>query len=146
MKLDALRAAGLLLILLLASFPPLASAQGGRIDDAEIVIGQTPDGRDITIRSTFLDDGQERPAILLVGGYGVQGEYTSKLLRELSAKLTVPGDESGILERVKLYVLEDPDPASSGLNSVPQRETAYNETPMDDDRDGATDEDGPEDM
>ena len=92
-----------------------------------------------------------KPAVLVVGGVEPPQLFHSELAVRVARGL-VEGAKSdkqiqGLLERVTFYVIPRPSPdASQAFCEKPCDERTGNLRPVDDDHDGQTDEDGPEDL
>jgi hypothetical protein len=92
-----------------------------------------------------------KPAVLVVGGvhppYLFQSELAVRLARGLVEGAKSDREIQRLLDRVTFYVIPRPAPdASEAFFEKPYRERTGNLRPVDDDGDGRTDEDGPEDM
>ncbi len=92
-----------------------------------------------------------KPAVLVVGGAHApclfHSELALRLARQLAVGATSDPQIQRLLERVTFYVIPRPTPdASEAFFQPPYRERTGNLRPADDDRDGHTDEDPPEDL
>lgn len=92
-----------------------------------------------------------KPAVLVVGGVHAphlfQSELAVRLARGLIEDAKSDREIQRLLDRVTFYVIPRPAPdASEAFFEKPYRERTGNLRPVDDDGDGRTDENGPEDM
>ncbi|MFQ5746721.1 MAG: M14 family metallopeptidase [Gemmatimonadota bacterium] len=114
-------------------------------------IATSPGGRAVqAVRLAAAGDPDARPALLVVaGGHGphlIGTEAALAALRRL-VEAHEGADGPGLLDRVTVYVIPRANPdAAAAFFASPLRERTRNETPWDDDRDGETDEDGPDDL
>jgi len=105
-------------------------------------LATTPGGRPVQLVRIGTSD--EKPALLiLAGAYGPQlasSEVALRLVRELAAR-------QGVAANNTVYVVPRLNPDASEAFFAPVRaERKGNDTKEDDDRDGAVDEDGPDDL
>jgi hypothetical protein len=103
------------------------------------------DSQVIAIGTGALDT---KPGILIVGAVDARKQYANALAELIVGQLreTVKADPKAF-ENVTYYVCSQPSPdAARRTEETPLDESATNHTPLDDDRDGAIDEDGPEDL
>ncbi len=96
-------------------------------------------------------DAGPRPTLLVVAGahaaHQVGTAVALAFLDTLAAAAGRPGTVADILGRADLLVVPRLNPdAHRGATGRPLRERTRNATPFDDDRDGALDEDGPDDL
>ncbi|MDZ7314758.1 MAG: M14 family metallopeptidase [candidate division KSB1 bacterium] len=108
-------------------------------------LARTPGGRPVL--RLRLGRGDDLPAMLLIGG--VEGDdlaspqvclgFTERLLRS---------DRIAVLESTAVFVIPclNADAAARAYNATPLQNRCTNDRPIDDDRDGETDEDGYEDL
>jgi len=111
----------------------------------------TRGGRDVYLLTIGMGKSDEKPAVLIVGGVHPPQFVGSELGVRLAGRLVgrAERDESArkLLARVTFYVVPRASPdAAEAFFSRPYVERIRNERPMDDDRDGEVDEDGPEDL
>jgi len=114
-------------------------------------LGRTRGSREVyllTIGSGKMDD---RPALLIVGSvhppHLLGSELAVRIARHLVEQAKTDQAVRKLLERVTFYVIPRPAPdACEAFFRRPYLERSENERPIDDDRDGATDEDGPDDL
>ncbi|MEN1678618.1 MAG: M14 family metallopeptidase [Planctomycetota bacterium] len=112
-------------------------------------IASTAQGRGVLVLSVGTDTGRSsepRPAVLVVGsveGDSLVGSYLALAMAERLAKRASDGE----LDGVDFYVIPRPSPdACERLFIAPFAASSTNRRPSDDDRDGQTDEDPPEDL
>jgi hypothetical protein len=93
-------------------------------------------------------DMDSKPGILLVGAVDSRQQYASELARQVVAKLQgAAAADPAMLDSATYYVLAEPSPsAAQRMTVTPLWASATDFTPADDDRDGAIDEDSPEDL
>lgn len=114
-------------------------------------IGTTLGGREVYVLTLSIGDAEEKPAILVVGSVHAPHLLGSELAVRMARRL-VDGAESddsirSILQEQAIYVIPLPSPdASEAFFHKPYIERTGNAHPTDDDRDGRTNEDGPEDL
>jgi len=115
-------------------------------------IGRSAGGRPISMmRVTGLDTEVARPALLVVAGaWGPHALGTGIALAVLDSLVAGYGRDSAVtalLDRVEILVVPrlGPDAVDAGLRR-PRGESVRNDAARDDDRDGAIDEDGPDDL
>jgi hypothetical protein len=111
-------------------------------------LAKTLGGRDVWVLTVFLGDPDAKPALLVVGNVQgpdlAGGEITLRLARKLAS-----GDPEAnkVLERFTVHLIPRPNPdASEAFFIKPHVERSVNARPVDDDHDGKTDEDGPDDL
>jgi hypothetical protein len=112
-------------------------------------LATTGGGREIWCATIGGSGADARPAILVVGGIDGPRLVGSELALRLVALLASAGSDSAraLLEGATVYVIPSASPdALESYFQRPRRESATNLTPVDDDRDGAVDEDGPDDL
>lgn len=114
-------------------------------------LGRTRGNREVyllTVGSGKMDD---RPALLIVGSvhppHLLGSELAVRIARRLAEQAKTDQAVRKMLDRVTLYVIPRPAPdACEAFFHRPYLERSENERPTDDDRDGAVDEDGPDDL
>ncbi len=84
------------------------------------------------------------PAILLVGG--LDGSQLASTAQVLAALEALAADESGLLDRVRVLAIPRANPDAREAALLGGLPRATNARRVDDDRDGASDEDGPRDL
>jgi hypothetical protein len=122
-------------------------------------LAKTRGGRDLWAISIAKGDPAAKPAILIVGGAHAPHVVGSELALRLAQRLAAVDDPAAdreatqreslnrLLDRFTFYVIPRPNPdATAACFRQPYEERATNETPIDDDRDGAIDEDPSEDL
>lgn len=109
-------------------------------------MGTSRQGRNLWVMRIARGSNPEaRPALALVAGLDGAFPASSEVALRVARKLVESSDE--LLERCTFYVLPRVNP--DGMESffkTPLQEHAWNVRPWDDDRDGQTDEDGPDDV
>ncbi len=131
----------------------LERVRGERGLDVELLeIGRSAGGRPIPmVRLAGRGSDVARPAILVVAGaWGPHALGTGialALVDSLAAGFGRDSVVTSLLDRVEVLVVPrlGPDAAEAGLRR-PRTASVRNDTPRDDDRDGAVDEDGPDDL
>jgi hypothetical protein len=131
-------------------------AQLAEIDASELVtvtsLGVTAAGRDVSLITIAQGEPDNKPAILIVGSVFAPHLVGGELATRIARSLITPSSEqqaatTALLERYTVYIIPRPSPdATSSCFASPFFERAANTRPTDDDRDGVTDEDGPEDL
>lgn len=114
-------------------------------------LGRTLGGREIGLLRIGTGQMDQKPAVLVVGAvhapHLVAGELALRVARGLVEGAKNDKEIGQLLERVTFYVVPRPTPdASEACFQKPYLERAGNARPVDDDHDGRTDEDGPEDV
>jgi len=114
-------------------------------------LGRTLGGREVYLLTIGTGKPDEKPAILIVGGVHPPHLAASELAVRLARRIVerAKSDESirKLLDRVTFYVIPRPAPdACEAFFRKPYFEQTTNERPIDDDGDGQTDEDGPDDL
>jgi hypothetical protein len=121
-------------------------------DAAELQsLGTTLGGREIFVLTLSIGDASQKPAILVVGSVHAPHVFGSELAVRLARRLVdeAKSDESfrRVLEEQTIYIIPLPSPdASEAFFHKPYSERTGNARATDDDRDGRTNEDGPEDL
>ena len=121
-------------------------------DVAEIEsLGATLGGREIYALTLSIGEPAAKPAILVVGAVHaphVAGyELAVRMARQLVDQAGSDEDVKKLLEEQTVYVIPLPSPdASEAFFHKPYSERTGNARATDDDRDGRTNEDGPEDL
>ena len=126
-----------------------ALAQPGRVSVDSL--GRTLGGRDVLLVTIADGPPESKPAVLLVGNVHAPHLVGSELAQRIAARLARPADDDAaarqLLERCTVYIIPRPAPdASEAFFRPPFFERNTNDAPTDDDRDGATDEDPPNDL
>ena len=115
-------------------------------------IARSPGGRAVhAVRLGAGEDVDARPALLVVanayGPHVVGSEIALGAVGRLAARYGRDSAATRLLDRTTVYVVPRANPdAAEALFQSPLAERAANGGKEDDDRDGATDEDGPEDL
>src|SRR5574340_174697 len=114
-------------------------------------LGQTLGRREVYLLSIGRGKLDEKPSILVVGGVHAPHLVGSELAVRLARRMVEQGEKDEavrkLLDRVTFYVIPRPAPdACEAFLQRPCYERDLNQRPMDDDRDGQTDEDGPDDL
>lgn len=117
-----------------------------------LAIAQTPGGNSLqAVRLGFGPTADRRPALLvLAGAHGPHLVGSEIALAALTSLARAYGSDTAVTrlltDRTLYFIaLANPD-ATQGMFTRPIVERLRNGDPYDDDRDGATDEDGPEDL
>ncbi len=132
------------------AFDRLAGAQGGLVRVTELA--RSPGGRPVyAVRLGRGDDVDERPALLVIANAEGTHVAGSEVALAVATRLAegAAGDTAlkGLLGRTTLYVIPRANPdAAEAMFGKPLMERIRNGAAMDDDRDQAVDEDGPEDL
>jgi hypothetical protein len=114
-------------------------------------LGTTLGRREVYLLRIGTGSLDAKPAVLVVGGLHAPQLFHSELALRLAQRL-VEGAKTDLaiqrlLAQVTFYVIPRPAPdASEAFFEKPYRERTGNLRPVDDDRDGRVDEDGPEDL
>jgi len=117
-----------------------------------LTVGTSPGGRAIhALRLGAGADVDRRPALLvLANAYGphlVGSEIALAAARRLASGYGSDTGTTRLLDRRTVYVIARANPdAAEAMFVAPIVERTRNGAPMDDDRDGASDEDGPDDL
>ena len=112
-------------------------------------LARTREGRDVWLATIGEGAADARPAVLIVGGIDGASVAGSELaLRFIEAIASDASDSTRqLLERVTFYVIPRASPdAIEAFFARPRAPRNGNSTPYDNDRDGAIDEDGYEDL
>ncbi len=114
---------------------------------------RTPGGRDVLLLRIGTGELDKKPAVLVVGSVHGPHLLGSELATRMARRLveSVKGKDSAaakkLLDRTTFYFIPRPTPdACEAFFRRPQVERTGNDRSFDDDRDGRTDEDGPEDL
>jgi hypothetical protein len=112
------------------------------------VIGRSAQGREIRVLRLGTGDADAKPGVLIVGAADARQQYAAELAEDVAAEIAgAAAADPTLLDAVTFYVLPQPSPdAAQRRFSSPLWESGASFTPTDDDRDGAVDEDGPEDL
>lgn len=121
-------------------------------------LGKTAGGRDVWLLTLSRGDASKKPAILILGGVDasnlVGDELAVRMARRIieeakgsAGKDAKSNSAARLLDHVTLYIIPRPSPdASERFFQKPYAANATNERPTDDDRDGKTNEDPPDDL
>jgi hypothetical protein len=114
-------------------------------------LGTTLGGREVYVLTLSVGDDEAKPAILLVGSVHAPHLVGSELAARMARRLVegAKADESvrRVLQEQTIYIIPLPSPdASEAFFHKPYFERRGNARAIDDDRDGRTNEDGPEDL
>ncbi len=114
-------------------------------------LASTLDGHDVGLLTIGTGKVDEKPAILLVGGANptrlIDTEVTLRVAERLVNAAESDAEVRGMLDRVTFYVIvRAASDATEAFFQKPLRERDVNARPVDDDTDGQTDEDGPNDL
>ena len=114
-------------------------------------LGTTLGDREVSLLTvSAAEHPHEQPGLLIVGDVDARRLVGSELAVRMVEQLIAQADEASVeqmLANYTLYVIPRPSPdASEHFFAAPLAERATNERPTDDDRDGAVDEDPPEDL
>ncbi|MEM6330921.1 MAG: M14 family metallopeptidase, partial [Planctomycetota bacterium] len=115
---------------------------------AASVLAKTAGGRDVVLLTVGAGEPDTKPAVLVVGGVEAGDLVGSHLAMMIAEQLAAAPDAgASLLEDVTFYIIPRPSPdAAERLFEAPVVASHANTRPTDDDRDGATDEDPPEDL
>ena len=114
-------------------------------------LGSTRGRREVYVLKIGSGKPDDKPALLIVGGvcppHLLGSELAVRLARRLAGQAKTDKAVRKMLDRVTFYVIPRPAPdACEAFFRRPYLERSGNERPIDDDRDGQTDEDGPDDL
>ena len=112
-------------------------------------LGRTPGGRPVLLLTISAGEPGDRPALLVLGSVHGPHLLGSELAVRLARRLSSGEDEAAaeLRERFTFYIIPRPNPdASAAFFTRPHFERTVNARPRDEDRDGRTDEDGPDDL
>jgi len=134
-----------------AAMQQLAAESAGLAKLSPLAV--TPAGR--TVHLVTIGAGGERPldagpAVLVVGGIDAERPDSSDVAVEVARRLLAGREDAatkGLLQRCVFYFVPRANP--DGVErcfAAPLHETRLNARPIDDDRDGSADEDGPDDL
>ena len=112
---------------------------------------RTLGGQEVSLLTVGSGAVDEKPALLVVGGIDparpVDGEVVLRVVEQLASKAATDPDVRRLLDRVTVYGIVQAAPdGSETFFEKPQRQRHVNSRPIDDDTDGRTDEDGPDDL
>lgn len=136
------------------AFEDLTRALEEAVDASELAsmrsIGMSLEGREIWLVEIAADGGpptEERPGVLVVGNLSGDHLTGSHLALEVVRHLTGPGSGDADLDEHVIYVVPRLNPdAAEAMFSGPADGRRRNARPHDDDNDGRTDEDTPDDV
>lgn len=131
---------------------PTPDETGKRIQDlgshqnmSVSVLTRTVGGNDIFVITAGEGKTEEKPAVAVIGGVTGTARYSVEMVLRMAEKLAA--SKAGLMNNVTFYFFPDMAPdAGAGYFSSPRCERLENDTPVDDDRDGKTDEDGYDDL
>jgi hypothetical protein len=114
-------------------------------------LGRTRGKREVYLLTVGSDRPHDKPAMLIVGSahppHLLGSELAVRLARRLADQAESDKKVRAMLGRVTFYVIPRPAPdACEAFFRRPYFERSGNERPIDDDRDGRPDEDGPDDL
>lgn len=124
-------------------------------------LGKTREGRSIPLLVLGSEEPDTNPGMLILGSVQADSlvgcRMTVMMAQQLAAKAGNSDDDDDdneaskairqLLKTTTLYIVPRPGPdASERLFGTPRQSTALNTRPTDDDNDGQTDEDAPEDL
>ncbi len=124
------------------------------LDESEAVsvgsLGKTLGGRDVFLITIAQGPPEDKPALLIVGNVEAPHLVGSELAMRVARRFAGPQanpEAAKLLERFTIYIIPRPSPdASERFFARPSIERAGNDRATDDDRDGETDEDPPQDL
>ena len=107
---------------------------------------KTSEGRDVWLVTLGADPQVKKPAILLVANLEADHVVGSQVAFKLIEQVAAKGE--GLLDHVTLYLIPrlNPDGADRLLKAKPESDFRLNIRPVDRDRDGRFNEDGPDDL
>lgn len=116
-----------------------------------ITLGRTFGGQEVSLLTVGTGTVDKKPALLIVGGIDparpVDCEVVLRVVEQLASKATTDPEVCRLLDRVTVYGIVQAAPdGSEALFEKPLRQRHVNARPIDDDTDGRTDEDGPDDL
>ncbi len=125
----------------------IAESEYARIES----LGKTLGGREVLLLRIGAGKVDRKPAVLIVGGVHPPHLLGSELALRVARKIVQQAEADKrvrkMLGRVSFYVIPRAAPdACEAFFRVPYVEQTGNQRPVDDDRDGEVDEDGPEDL
>ncbi len=114
-------------------------------------LARTLGGHDVGLLTIGTGKVDEKPAVLIVSGMNstrpVDTEVTLRVAQRLAKAAESDAEVRGLLDRVTFYCIAQAAPdGSEAFCEAPIRERDVNARPIDDDTDGQTDEDGPDDL
>jgi len=114
-------------------------------------LARTLGGNDVALLTVGTGKVDTKPAVLLVAGVNptrpVDSEVLLRVARQLVKAAETDAEVRGLLDRVTFYVIAQAAPdAAEAFFSKPLEQREVNLRPIDDDIDGQTDEDGPDDL
>lgn len=116
------------------------------------IIAESPGGFSVqVVRLAAGADADARPALLVIanaaGPHVVGSEIALGVIRTLATGYGADSAVKRLLDRRTIYLIPRANPdAAEGMFARPMVERTRNAMPLDDDHDGAVDEDGPEDL
>ncbi len=114
-------------------------------------LARTLGGQEVSLLTVGTGAVEKKPALLIVGGIDparpVDGEVLLRVVEQLVGQATTDPDIRRLLDRVTVYGIVQAAPdGSETFFERPLRQRHVNARPIDDDTDGRTDEDGPDDL
>lgn len=114
-------------------------------------IAKTLAGNDLWAVTVGTGETESKRALLIVGSIEASSlagtEYTLRFIRSLAQSYGSVDSITRLLDRTTFYIIPRMNPdGAAAMFTAPLTERETNNTPFDDDRDGVTDEDGPEDL
>lgn len=114
-------------------------------------LARTLGGNDVGLLTVGTGKVDEKPAVLLVAGVNPIRPVDSEVLLRVAQRLVKAAETDaeirGLLDRVTIYVIAQAAPdAVEAFFAKPLEQREVNLRPIDDDTDGQTDEDGPDDL
>ncbi len=112
---------------------------------------RTSRGNDLWAVRIGKSGAEDRKAILIVGGIEanvpVGSEHALRIIESLARSYGTVDSITALLERTTVYVIPRANPdGADAMFAAPLMERETNDSPFDDDRDAAVDEDGTEDL
>jgi hypothetical protein len=114
-------------------------------------LARTLGGHNVGLLTVGTGKVDEKPAVLIVSGVDptrpVDTEVTLRVAQRLVKAAESDAEVRGLLDRVTFYCVAQAAPGGAdAFCEKPAREREVNARPIDDDTDGQTDEDGPDDL
>lgn len=141
----------------IAGYSPAAAVRGklrglARSDYASYrSLAKTLGGNDVGLLTVGKGNMDQKPAVLVVAGVDpsrpVDTEVTVRLARKLVEAAESEAEVRNLFDRVTFYFIPQAAPDGTGaFFTKPRREREVSVRPIDDDNDGKSDEDGPDDL
>jgi hypothetical protein len=114
-------------------------------------LARTLGGREVGLLTVGTGEAEKKPALLVVGGIDparpIDSEVVLRVAQRLVSEAGSDAEVRGLLDRVTFYCVVQAAPdGTEAFFEAPLREGDVNARPIDDDNDGQTDEDGPDDL